>query len=389
MIPLCVPNVGEAERELLMRCIDDGYVSSVGPFVGELESAVAAVTGARGAVATGSGTQALRLALHVVGVQPGDLVVMPAFTFIATANAVWQAGARPWLLDVDAESWTLDPERLRAFVRYNCRSGAKGPTHEATGARVGAIMPVYTMGRVARMSEIGAIAREAGVPVVADAAAALGSTSVEGQLAALADLSCVSFNGNKIATAGCGGAIFGMDDAMLARARSLASTARVGTDYDHVEPAFNYRMSNMDAAVGLAQVRRLPEFVAAKRRIRDAYDRALANHPAALAWTEPAWTESNRWFSGLLTRASGSVVAKAMIASLNANGIGARPFWKPVHLQPMYSKAPRGPLPVTDELWGRIVTLPCSSGLTDADLQFCVNAISRLSDVRERVVFRS
>lgn len=386
MIPLCIPNIGEAERALLMRCIDDGYVSSVGPFVGELEAAVAVATGARGAVATGSGTQALRLALHVVGVQPGDLVVMPAFTFIATANAAWQAGARPCLLDIDTESWTLDPERLRDFIRYECRSGPNSLIHKATGARVGAVVPVYTMGRIARMSEIGFLAREAGVPVVADAAAALGSTSVEGGLAELADLSCVSFNGNKIVTAGCGGAIFGMEEAALARARSLASTARVGTDYDHVEPAFNYRMSNMDAAVGLAQLRRLPEFIAAKRRIRDAYDAELASHTTALAWPEPTWTTSNRWFSGLITRAGGSSVAKAMIARLNADGIGARPFWKPVHMQPMYSKEPRGPVPVTDDLWTRIVTLPCSTGLTEAELQTCLTGVRSLAEVREGVV---
>ncbi|MFC3079678.1 aminotransferase class I/II-fold pyridoxal phosphate-dependent enzyme [Phenylobacterium terrae] len=377
-IPLCVPNVGEAERAYLNRCIDDNFVSSVGPFVGEFESRLAEVTGGSGAVTTGSGTQALRLSLHLVGVGPGDLVVMPAFTFIATANAAWQAGAGLALLDVEPEGWTLDPAELAAFLEEDCRPGPAGPEHKASGRRVGAVIPVYTFGVAPRMREIQAICQAHGVPLVADAAAALGTSTEQGALAELADLTCLSFNGNKIITTGCGGALLGRRADLLQRGRHLASTARLGAEYDHDEPAFNYRMSNMQAGIGLAQLDRLPEFVARKRQVRAAYDAAAAASGRASGFPEPSWSRSNAWFSGVvLSGADGPQAAQAVLRRLQAAGVEARPFWKPLHLQRPYLEAQRRSLANTDDLWGRLVTLPSSTGLTDAQLGACVEALSR------------
>lgn len=377
-IPLCIPNVGEGERAYLNQCIDTNFVSSVGPCVAEMEQRLAGLTGAAAAVTTGSGTQALRLALHLVGVRPGDLVVMPSFTFIATANAAWQAGATPLLLDIETEGWTLAPDALAELLTKDVMRDGGRAVHRPTGRPIGAVMPVYTFGNIAKMGRLTALAREWDIPVVADAAAALGSTSPEGAVAELGDLACISFNGNKIVTTGCGGAIVGADKATLDRARHLASTGRVGQDYLHDEPAFNYRMSNLGAAIGVAQLERLDGFVARKREIRDAYDRVLAASGRATSLPEPGWCRSNAWFSGaVLPQDASPDDAARLLAALNAEGVEARPFWRPVHLQPPYSDAPHGgPLTNGERFWRRVVTLPCSTGLTDDDLAYCCDALA-------------
>lgn len=377
-IALCVPNIGEAERANLNACIDTGYVSSVGPFVSEFEARIGAAMGVDRAVATGSGTQALHLALYVAGVQRGDLVVMPAFTFIATANACWQAGASPLLLDIEPEGWTLDPEALRGLFEEDCDRTAAGLVHRASGRRIGAVMPVYTLGNVARMREIDALAQAAGVPLVADAAAALGSTYEGGTQAEIADLSCLSFNGNKIVTSGCGGAVFGRQRDWMTRARHVASTARQGADYDHDQPAFNYRMSNTDAAVGCAQMDRLGRFIDVKRQVRAAYNALAASRSYVAGFPEAPWGRSNCWFSGLVFNQQGAGAADvaALRADLAVHGIEARPFWKPVHLQQPYADSPTGRLERTNALWSRVVTLPCSTGITAAELDRCSDVVA-------------
>lgn len=376
MIPLCVPNVGEQERANLNRCIDENFVSSVGPFVRELESRLAEIAGCGEAVSTGSGTQALHLAFHVAGVRPGDLVVMPAFTFIATANAARQAGAELALVDVEKDGWTMDAEALRAFLEEDCTSDGQGATHRASGRRVAAIAPVYTLGNVARMREITEIARATETPVIADAAAALGSTYEGAPLGELAELSTFSFNGNKIITTGCGGAVVGRRSDWLARARRLASTARRGAEYDHDEAAFNYRMSNMDAGVGCAQLGKLDAFVEAKRRIRAAYEAVITRHDHAAGFPEPPWTRSNCWFSGVVLQPEApDREVQALAERLRRQKVEARTFWKPLHLQEPYAGSLRGPLQLTERLWSKILTLPCSTGLTEAELGHCTQAL--------------
>jgi hypothetical protein len=258
MIPLAVPNLAGNEARYLQDCVATNFVSSVGPFVRRFEEMVAAATGAADAVAVSSGTVGLHLALVTAGVGRDDLVILPALTFIASANAIAHCGATPWLLDVSAESWTLDPAALdRTLAAETERRGGR-LLHRASGRRVAAVMPVHTLGHPADMDAIAAIAAHHRLAVIADGAAALGATYKGRRPAELgAALTVLSFNGNKTVTAGGGGAVIGTDAGLLGIARHLSTTARVGEAYEHDRVGYNYRMTSLQAAVGCAQMEQL------------------------------------------------------------------------------------------------------------------------------------
>jgi len=389
MIPLAVPNLAGNEARYLAECVATGYVSSVGPFVRRFEAMVAAATGATDAVAVSSGTVGLHLALTCAGVGRDDLVILPALTFIASANAIAHCGATPWLMDVTTESWTLDPAALaRALATETAPSGG-AVVHRASGRRVGAILPVHTLGHPADMDAILAVARRHNLPVVADGAATLGATYKSRPPAQWgAALTVLSFNGNKTVTAGGGGALVGVDSALLDRARHLSTTARVGQDYDHDAIGYNYRMTNLQAAVGCAQMEQCDGFVAAKRRIARRYDEAFADLPGVEPFPQAPWAESACWFSGLVLPPAQAAEAGRIRERLRGNRVDARPFWKPMHLQAPYRAAPRTELPVTESLWPRVLTLPCSTDLTAGD-QDLVIAEVRAALARPRAALAS
>jgi len=367
VIPLAVPDLNGNEARYLQKCIESTFISSVGEYVTRFEKDVAAVAGAVGGVATASGTTALHLALATLRIGAGDLVILPTYTFIATANAVSMAGARPWLMDVTAEAWTLDPAMLRDALARDTHRNANGTlVHAKTGERVAAVMPVYTLGHPADMDAICAIAAEYDLPVIADAAAALGATYKGRPIGGLATLSALSFNGNKTITCGGGGMVISGREDLLKRAAHLNTTARSGPSYIHDEAAFNYRMTNIQAAVGVAQVERLDTFLAAKRSIFKHYTEALSDLPGMTPFPVAEWADSACWFSGM-------VVDKAdhlppLLKALNEAGIQGRNFWVPMHLQPPYQDCPRGgSLAFSEDLAPRVLTLPCSTHLSKAD----------------------
>ncbi len=376
MIPLCIPNISGNEAAYLKECVDTNFVSTVGPFVSRFEQMVAEAAGTSSAVATSAGTTGLHAALLAVGVGRDDLVFCPALTFIASTNAISHCGATPWLLDVDRESWTLDPAVLAAAINDEAERRGEDLYHIASGRRVAAILPVFTLGTPADMDAILDIARRAALPVVVDAAAALGATYKGRPSGALgADLTMYSFNGNKTVTAGGGGCVVG-DAKLVATVRHLTTTARVGADYDHDVVGFNYRMTNLQAAVGCAQMEMLKTFLEAKRRIADGYHHGLGNLSGIGFFPDPEWAESGYWFSGFIFKTTdGAGDSRALRAFLRENGIDARPFWKPMHLQAPYANAPRSLLPVSEDLWERIVTLPCSTQLTSDEQSKVIAAV--------------
>lgn len=386
MIPLCVPNISGNEGAYLAECVSSTFVSTVGPFVSRFEEMIAKAAGTEQAVATSSGTTGLHAALMTAGVRRDDLVICPSLTFIASANAIAHCGAIPWLLDIDSESWTLDAEAMKAVLANHTVLRAGERIHKDSGRRVSAVLPVFTLGLPADMDRIVQTAREAGLAVVVDAAAGLGALykgRPSGDLAA--DLTMYSFNGNKTVTAGGGGAVVGRDGEMLARMRHLTTTARVGAEYDHDVVGYNYRMTNLQAAVGCAQMERLTEFLAAKHRIADCYDKALTGKAGYRAFPQPNWATSARWFAGFLVdRPDGAEISAALRAHLRQVGIDARPFWKPMHMQAPYRDAPRENLPVSEYLWQRIVTLPCSTHLTDKEQERVVEAVLDWTTMQRR-----
>ncbi len=373
MIPLAIPNLSGNEARYLAECVETNFVSSVGPFVERFEEMVASSSGATHAFATSSGTTGLHVALVALGVGRDDLVILPSLTFIASANAISHCGATPWLLDVSEDSWTLDPNALDRALAEETELRGDSLVHRASGRRVAAIMPVYTLGLPADMDPIVAVARKHGIPVVADAAAALGATYQTRMIADLgADLTVFSFNGNKTVTAGGGGAVVGENAELCQRVKHLSTTARAGEDYDHDAIGFNYRMTNIQAAVGCAQLERLEALVAAKRRIAQTYDDALAGVSGAKAFPKPSWGRSACWFSGVVLdrREAGDAVS-----AMRESGIGCRRFWKPVHLQKPYADAPRFDLEVCGRIHRQILTLPCSTNLSSEDQAQVITAL--------------
>ncbi|PCI02472.1 MAG: pyridoxal-5'-phosphate-dependent protein [Hyphomicrobiales bacterium] len=377
MISLAIPNLIGREAEYLQECISSTFVSTVGPFVGRFEEMVAAASGAKYAVATSAGTTALHAALVASGVVHNDLVIAPSFTFIASVAAIAHCGAQPWLFDIAPHSWTLDPVLLAETLMEQTERAPDGSLrHKVTGQRVAAILPVYTLGIPADMDPIIALAREYSLPVVSDAAAALGTsykTRSSGSLGA--DFTMFSFNGNKTVTAGGGGAIVTNDEEKAKLFRHLTTTARVGSDYDHDMVGFNYRMTNIQAAVGCAQMENLDVFLTAKRRIALTYRDGLHGIDMFEVFPDPEYVRNGHWFSGIVLNSDFARHLPILRNRLREAGIDARPFWKPAHLQIPYANAPATSMPVSDGIWPRVLTLPCSTGLTEDDQAKVIDAV--------------
>jgi dTDP-4-amino-4,6-dideoxygalactose transaminase len=372
-IPLAVPNIGPLEEARVTEAVRSGWVSTVGPDVTAFERRIAEVSGVADCAAVAAGTMGLHMALRVLGVRPGDLVIIPAYSFIATANAVAHAGAQPYMIDVAADSWTMDPEALRRALVNDCAVDADGTVRlRATGQRIAAVMPVYTNGHPADMDAINAVARPLGLPVIADAAASIGALYNGRPLGGEADLTSFSFNGNKTMTTGGGGAVVGPDAALVARVRHISTTARVGTDYEHDEVGFNYRLTNLEAALGLAQLDRLETFHVAKQKVADAYAGGLSDLEGVTMFPSPAWASRSVWFTGIVLDDRSAMQVPQLIKALNDDGIGVRSFWKPLHMQRPYADCPRAALPVTEQVWPRALPLPCSTNLADDDIDYVI-----------------
>ena len=368
-IPLSVPDLRGREIEYLRACVDDNWVSSVGPYVVEMERRMASLCGRAHAIASVNGTTALHLALVAAGVRPGDLVVVPDWSFAACANAAFHAGGTPYFVDVTEESWTLDAELVAAAVT------------ESTG-RIGAILAVHTLGHPADMDAILAVAAEAGVPLIEDAAGAIGARYKGRAVGAFGAAACFSFNGNKTVTAGGGGMIVTDDESLAITAQRLSTQARSGDAYRHDSIAWNYRMTNLNAAVGLAQLERLGEMVASKQLIAARYDGALVARADLGLMPRAQWAEHCCWLYSVICASRGD--ADGLVRHMQTHGIEARTFWLSLSAQAPYAAAPRRLSGVSAVLSGRVVSLPCSSHLSDNEQERVIAALDdwRGADVR-------
>lgn len=373
MIPLAVPNLGGNEKKYLDNCIDTTFVSSVGEYVTRMEDMCKEACGSEFAVATSSGTTALHSMLLSVGVGRDDLVILPTFTFIASANAIAHCGALPWLFDIN-DDWVLDAAQVKAALETECSITQDGQvTHTPTGRRVAAIMPVYTLGNIPDMPALRRIADEYRLPLLADAACAVGATHEGQPLGVLADASALSFNGNKTITCGGGGMVVGNDEKQMQHIRHITTTARLGTEYDFDMVGYNYRMTNVQAAIGCAQMERLEAFLQRKREVHAFYQEKLRDREGISFF--PVTEGGTCWYSGIVLQQGGMENVRELCASLKEKGIESRPFWKPVHLQAPYLNAPHRDVSHAESICNRIITLPCSTGITDDELQVVVSAL--------------
>lgn len=376
MIPLAVPNLEGREAELLQQCIDSTFVSSVGPFVSSFEAAIAAESGSESAAVLCSGTVALQMALVGLGIGAGDMVMMPSLTFIATANAISHAGALPFLVDCDPEHWVLDAGLCQQLIEREFDQSPAGLRHRDTGRILRAIMPVMIMGASIDFDAIVALARRHDLRVVVDAAAAIGGRASGGRRLAETgvDAVCYSFNGNKTVTCGGGGAVAAADAEHIARIRHLSSTARVGRDYDHDQIGYNFRMTNVQAALGVAQMERLAAFLRRKAEIRDAYAAVADRHSHLHPFPSSRFGGDVHWFSGFWYDGDDTGLPAAFLEHMRAAGIDLRPFWKPIHLQAPYADCPRSDMKTCEHLWTRIFALPCSTHLSPGDVRRVTDA---------------
>ena len=378
MIPLAIPNLEGRESDYLQACIESTFVSTVGPFVSDFEDQIAALSGTPSAVVLCSGTTALHLALEGLDIGKNDLVMLPSLTFIATPNSVKHAGADVWLMDVNASDWTMDVALARAAILSKTDPHADGRIHRETGKVLKAIMPVMIMGAVPDLNGICALAREFDLKVVVDAAAAIGTSGINGVKLGMTgvDAICYSFNGNKTVTCGGGGAVASDNPTLITRIKHLSSTGRVGANYDHDIIAYNYRMTNLQAAVGVAQLERLEEFLSAKQTIRNTYAEFASKFKFLEAFPEPVFGRNGHWFSGFWYTGDDPDVSQRFQSHMRNSDIDLRPFWKPIHLQTPYRTALCEPMHVTGDIWQRIFPLPCSTHLTPEHLNTVLEAAS-------------
>lgn len=367
-VELHEPRFGIRERELVLDCIDTNWVSSAGKYVTRFEEMVAAATGARHAVAIVNGTAALHAALLLEGVEPKDEVLLPSITFVATANAVSHAGAVPHFVDSTWDTLGLDPRALEAHLDAIAvrRNGAW--VNRLTGRRLSAVVPVHIFGHPMDMTALGAVAARYDLVIVEDATESLGSTLNGKGCGTFGHSAVLSFNGNKIVTTGGGGMIVTDDEAHARRARHFTSTAKKAHAwaFDHDEVAYNYRLPNINAALGCAQMERLPRMVEAKRRLAARYLQAFGDFPWARIYREPNGTQSNYWLNTLVLDRDHAAERDRLLAALHGHGIRARPLWTPMHLLPMYRNCPRAPLPVAEDMNSRSINLPSSPFLGES-----------------------
>lgn len=366
-VPLHEPEFRGRERDYVVDCVDTGWVSSVGSYVDRIESDLARITGVRRAVATANGTAALHICLLLAGVQSGDEVLIPTLTFVATANAVAYCGATPHFVDSEPVSLGVDAAKLDAHLREIAEARDGVCLNRKTGAPIRALVVMHVFGHPADLDALEEVSRRWNIALVEDAAESLGSTYHGAHTGNRGLVSALSFNGNKLVTTGGGGAILTNDEALGARAKHLTTTARTAHRWNfvHDETGFNYRMPNLNAALGCAQLERLDDMLARKRILAARYADAFAKVSSASFLVEPAGTQSNYWLNAIVLAPWAAHARNALLDELNAGGLMARPVWTLMHRLPMYAAAPRGDLSIAEDLEARIVNLPSSPGLAD------------------------
>jgi perosamine synthetase len=362
IVPASRPRIGQEEIRKVSEALHAGWVSSRGPFLDDFERRFCAFVGGHYGIATSSGTTALHLALATLGIGPGDEVIVPDFTMVACVDAVLYTGARPVFVDVSSTTWTLDPEQ----------------TSRAVTPKTRAIMPVHLYGHPADMDPVQRLAREHGLAIVEDAAEAHGATYKGKMVGSLGELGCFSFYSNKLMTTGEGGIVIARARSMATRARLLRDLAfaHATRDYRHSEMAFNYRLTNIQAALGLAQLHRLPEAVQHRRKCARTYGALLEGVPGLELPREAPWAKSVFWMYTVRI-SGGERRRRAIVKALGKRGIDARVGFWPLHKQPFckpYSSTGQT-FPISDRLGSETLSLPSGNGITLSEVRYVANAL--------------
>ncbi len=360
-VALTESRLGPHDIETVTDCVKSGQVSSAGPWTDRFEAQLAAITGAGVVLATVTGTAALELALEMVGVGPGDEVLLPAFTYVSTANAVGRRGATPHFLDSEPVTGGVDARRLADYLTGIADVEAGRARNRQTGRTLAALVLVHILGSPADSDAVGEVCETLGIPLVEDAAQALGSLRGNQHVGRRGKCAVLSFNGNKIVTTGGGGALFTDDEELGHRARHLATNAKVADGHD--QPGLNLRMPSLNAALGQSQLDQLASFVGARRELARRYITAFEGCDAATAVVEPPGCRSNYWLSAIDLAPSIAPHRDSLVEAAAVRGIEVRPPWRILSELPMYDRCPAMSLTGSRDIIGRRVLLPSSQSL--------------------------
>jgi perosamine synthetase len=389
--PLIVPEIRGNEWEYVKDCLDTNWVSSVGSYVDRFEKMTAEAAGTKYAVATTSGTAALHIALILAGVEPNDEVLVSTLTFIAPVNTIRYVGACPVLIDAEPRYWQIDPASVVDFLQNECRWDGHELRNRQTGRRVKAILPVHILGHPVDLDPILDIAAKYSLPVIEDATEGLGALYKGKGLGSFGRIGCFSFNGNKIITTGGGGMLVTDDPASAARARYLTTQAKDDpVEYIHNEVGYNYRLTNLLAAMGCAQMEQLDGYVEAKRNIASRYSSALASIPGIALPDQADWAFSTFWmYTILVDEKIAHVTSRELLRELHLRKIQTRPLWQPMHQSPAHRDSFYRACPNADRLHQQAVSLPCSVGLTPQAQESVIDAIKCIIEKQRQPVTAS
>lgn len=381
-IPLSVPNLKGNELKYVMQAVESEWVSTAGPFVSDFEKSIAEYVGTPGAVACQSGTAGLHIALLLSGVTKDDMVIVPTLTFIAAVNPVKYIGAIPVFIDCD-DSLCLDPNKLEAFCHEECELRDGSLFHKTSGKRIPAMVVVHVFGNMADMEAILDIADRYNIKVVEDATEALGTKYTKGAYSGhfagtMGNVGVYSFNGNKIITTGGGGMIVSFDETLLKHAKHLTTQAKSDeANFLHDEIGYNYRLTNLQAALGLAQMEQLEDFIAIKERNYKCYKESLDEIAGLSILGFRTGTRSNHWFYSLCCNIPYPLGRDEVIQYLKANGIQTRPIWGLIHEQEPYKGSLVYRIEKAVQYRNCIVNLPCSTNLTEEDINHVVEILRK------------
>jgi perosamine synthetase len=366
-IALHEPQLQGQEWNYVKDCLDSGWISSIGSYVNRFENELAQYTGAKYAIAVSNGTAALHICLKLAGVEPEDEVFVPALTFIATANAVSYCGAIPHLVDSSTITLGLDPSKLKDYLNEISEIRGGCCYNKCTGRRIKAVIPMHTFGHPVDLDPLVELCLEYRLTLVEDAAQSLGTLYKGRHVGSFGQLAAISFNGNKIISTGGGGAILTDDAALAAMARHLTTTAKVPHrwrfSHDHI--GYNYRLSNIHAALGCAQLEQLPLILQKKRHLAERYQLAFESLESISCFKEPEFASSNYWLNVLLLDEPYAEYLDELLEITNNQGWMCRPAWTPLHQLPLYSTCPRMDLSISESLARRMINVPSGPLLGD------------------------
>ncbi len=361
------PEFTGREEDYTSDCVRSGWVSSVGSYVDRIEDDLCTLTGNPFAIATASGTAALQLAYRAVGVGAGDEVIVPSTTFVATAAAASHLGAIPHFVDCEPQSFGIDAKMLQAHIEQTCKKTDTSWVNATTGRRIAAIVVTHVFGHIGDIEEIAALAKRLDIPMIEDAAGAVGSTYHGRHAGTFADVGILSFNGNKIVTTGGGGAVLTANQELAKRMRHLSTTAKAPHkwEYKHDAIGYNFRMPNLNAALGCGQLEQLSSKLERKRRLAALYDAAFGNIDNVRFLIERTDRQSNYWLNAIILDEHVAEHRDDILAALNDAGLSCRPLWYPLHDLPIYKSAPHARMKNAGDLYRRTINLPSSPQLVD------------------------